>query len=88
MRMQREKSGATHAHNQPPASPLAELNSHVSKAAMLVGLYEKHANSEIRDEGELGHVQREMKVIKSEILSELVRSKSALQQLQKETRAD
>ncbi len=68
-------------------NPLAELGSHVSKAAMLIELYEKHANSEIRDEGELGHVQREMKVIKSGILSELVRSKALLQQLERETKA-
>lgn len=67
-------------------NPLAELNRHVSKAAMLVELYGKHANSEIRDEGELGHVQREMKVIKSEILSELTHSKGALQQLQREAK--
>lgn len=63
-------------------NPLAELGRHISKAAMLAELYEKHANSEIRDESELGHVQREMKAIKSSILSELVRSKSALLQLQ------
>lgn len=67
-------------------NPLAELSMRVSKAAMLVELYGKHANSEIRDERELEHVQREMKVIKSEILSELMRSKGALQQLQMEAK--
>ena len=62
-------------------NPLAELNSHVSKAAMLIELYEKHANSEIKTESELEHVQREMKVIKGEVLSELARSKGALEAL-------
>ena len=81
-----KKAGTAHQHSSLLPSPLAELNSHVSKAALLVELYEKHANSEIRNESELGHVQREMKVIKSEILSELVRSKGALQQLQRETK--
>ena len=67
-------------------NPLAELNSHVSKAAMLVELYEKHANSEIKTESDLDHVRREMKVIKGAILSELARSKGALQQLQGEAK--
>ena len=65
-------------------NPLAELNSHVSKAAMLIELYERHANSEIKTDAGLGNVQREMKVIKGEILSELARSKGALERLQKE----
>lgn len=68
-------------------NPMAELGSRVSKAAMLIELYEKHANSGIRDEGELGQVQREMKAIKNEILSELVRSRALLQQIQGETKA-
>ena len=84
--MLKEKGSAGHSHSSSSQNLLAELSSHVSKAAMLVELYEKHANSEIRNESELGHVQREMKVIKSEILSELVRSKGALQQLQRETK--
>lgn len=89
MKMQKEKSGAVHHAGSPLPGQLAELNTHVSKAAMLAELYEKHANSDIRDEAELGHVQREMKVIKAGILSELAHSKSVLQQLQKrETGAD
>lgn len=83
MNMQKGKAGAIKNHSSISSSMLAELGSHVSKAAMLIELYEKHANSEIRNEGELGHVQQEMKAIKSGILSELMRSKSALQQLQK-----
>ena len=67
-------------------NPLAELSSHVSKAAMLIELYEKHANSEIKTESDLDHAQREMKVIKGEILSELARSKGALELLQSPNR--
>ena len=84
--MQKEKAGATHSHSALQENPLAGLNGHVSKAAMLVELYEKHANSEIKTESDLDHVQREMKVIKAEILSELARSKGALQQLQGEAK--
>lgn len=84
--MQKGKAGAAHSHSAPQANPLAELNSHVSKAAMLIGLYEKHANSKIKTDADLGHVQREMKIIKGEILSELARSKGALQQLQREAK--
>ena len=65
IKMLKEKGSAGHSHSSSSQNLLAELSSHVSKAAMLVELYEKHANSEIRNEGELGSVQREMKVIKS-----------------------
>ncbi len=88
MKMQKGKTGAVHPAGPLPPGQLAELNTHVSKAATLAELYEKHANSEIRDEAELGHVQREMKVIKTGILSELARSKSVLQQLERENKAD
>ncbi len=84
--MQKEKAGSAGNHGSLSSGLLAELGSHVSKAAMLVELYGRHANSEIRSESELGHVQREMKAIKSGILSELMRSKGALQKLQGETK--
>lgn len=67
-------------------NPLAELNGSVSKAAMLIELYERHANSEIKTDAELGNVKREMKVIRGEILSELARSKGALERLQREAK--
>ena len=85
--MQNVKAGVAHSSRVLPENPLVELNRHVSKVAMLVELYEKHANSELRDEGELGHVQQEMKVIRNGILSELAHSKSVLQKLQREAGA-
>ena len=68
------------------SEPLAEMSRHISKAGVLIGLYQKHANMEIRGAAELDHVQREMAVIKSEIISELSHSRSLLQGLQKASR--
>ena len=58
---------------------LRELNGQLSKARALMDLYEKHANSNIRSEAELEQVQREIIIIKNEILSELAHSKKSLQ---------
>lgn len=55
----------------------------ISKTSALVGLYEKYANSEQRSQAELEEAQREMKVIKSDILSELMRARGILRKLQK-----
>ncbi|MBI2141114.1 hypothetical protein HYU16_01685 [Candidatus Woesearchaeota archaeon] len=62
------------------------LNGQLSKAVAMMELYEKHANSAIRSEAELGHVQREMKIIRDEILSELAHSRKTLQALQQEVK--
>ncbi len=67
----------------PARLPVYELNGLVSRASALISMYEKHANSAVRSPAELEHVQREMKAIKSEILSDLMRSRGMLQKLQK-----
>ncbi|MEK6837363.1 MAG: hypothetical protein AABX69_01815 [Nanoarchaeota archaeon] len=66
------------------ALSLEGLNGQLSKASAMMGLYEKHASSVIRSKAELEHVQREMKIIKDEILSALMHSKKSLQALQQE----
>lgn len=63
---------------------LEGLNGQLSKASAMMELYEKHANSVIRSKDELEYVQREMKIIKDEILSALMHSRKSLQALQQE----
>ena len=63
-------------------SSLKSASQHISQAQALIGIYEKNANAEIASRAELGQVQREMKIIKSELLAELMRSKSAVQKMQ------
>ena len=65
---------------------LEGLNGQLSKAVAMMELYERHANSAIRSEAELEHVQREMKIIKDEILSALMHSRKSLQALQREVK--
>ena len=65
---------------------LESRNGQLSKAGAMVELYEKHANSVIRSSAELEHVQREMKIIKDEILSALMHSRKSLQVLQQEVK--
>ena len=63
------------------ALSLEGLNGQLSKASAMMGLYEKHASTVIRSNAELEHVQREMGIIKAEILSALMHSRKALQAL-------
>lgn len=63
--------------------PLNELRQRVSKAGALISLYEKEANSSARTPADVVHAQREMKVIREEILSELLHTKGLLQKIQK-----
>ena len=65
---------------------LGELTGHVAKAGVLVSLYEKHANTESRNVAELEAAKRELRVIKQEILAELLQSSSALHRLQREVK--
>ena len=71
-----------HAHKKANLSSLASLNQHISQAQALIGLYEKSANSEVGSKAGLEQVQREMKIIKNELLSELMRSKNLLMKMQ------
>ena len=73
---------STHTRKKASLSSLELVSQHISQAQALIGLYEKNANAEIGSRAELGQVQREMKIIKSELLAELMRSKSALQKMQ------
>lgn len=68
------------------ALSLEGLNGQLSKAAAMMELYEKHANSTIKGEAELGHIQREMKIIRDEILSALTHSRKSLHALQEEVK--
>lgn len=68
------------------ALSLEGLNEQLSKAGAMMGLYERHANSTIGSRAELEQVQLEMKIIKDEILSALMRSKKSLQALQQEVK--
>ena len=68
------------------ALSLEGLNRQLSKAGAMLELYEKHACSVIRSKAELEHVQREMKIIRDEILSALLHSKKSLQVLQQEVK--
>ncbi len=68
------------------ALSLEGLNGQLSKAVAMMELYEKHASSVIRSSAELEHVQREMKIIKDEILSALMHSRKSLQVLQQEVK--
>ena len=72
----------SHIRKKASLSQLESASQHISQAQALIGLYEKNANAEIGSMPELGQVQREMKIIKSELLAELMRSKSALQKMQ------
>ncbi len=63
--------------------PLAELRQRITKAGTLMVMYEKEANSSPKTQADIVHAQREMKVMKDEILSELLHSKSLLQRMQK-----
>ena len=63
-------------------SAMESLNQHISQAQALIGLYEKNANSEIGSKARFEQVQREMKVMKSELLAELVRAKNILEKMQ------
>ena len=72
------------AQSMSSLSELAGVTGGISKAGVLVGLYEKHANSDLRSQAELEEAQHEMKVIKGEIISELMRARGILQKLQKE----
>ena len=80
--MEKGKTASAAAAKSPRG--LAGVTEGISKTSALVGLYEKHANSELRSQAELEEAQREMKIIKSDILSELVRARGILQKLQKE----
>ena len=68
------------------ALSLDGLNGQLSNAGAMMELYEKHAGSVIRSKAELEHVQREMKIIKDEILSALMHSRKSLQVLQQEVK--
>ena len=68
------------------ALSLEGLNWQLSKAGAMMELYEKHANSVIGNKAELEHVQREMTIIKDEILSALMHSRKSLQVLQQEVK--
>ena len=72
----------SHIRKKASLSSLESVSQHISQAQALIGIYEKNANAEIASRAELGQVQREMKIIKSELLAELMRSKSALQKMQ------
>lgn len=63
--------------------PLPEFREHVSKVRALMGLYDKRANSGAMGQPELLQVQHEMKVLKGEITSELLRLKGLAQRMQK-----
>ena len=76
-------SSASAVQSTSPLRELAVVADGVSKAGAFVGLYEKYANSYLRSQAELEEAQREMKVIKSDILSELMRARGILQKLQK-----
>lgn len=65
------------------ALPVGELRRRISVAGALVRLYEKQANSGVKG-NEVLHVQRELKVIKEEILSELLHARRLLQSMQKD----
>ncbi len=65
---------------------IESLNGQLSKAVAMMELYEKHANSAIKSEAELEHVQREMKIIKDEILFALMHSRKSIQVLQQEVK--
>ena len=72
----------SHIRKKASLSSFESVSQHISQAQALIGIYEKNANAEIGNRAELGQVQREMKIIKSELLAELMRSKSALQKMQ------
>ena len=78
---------ASAAQSRSSLMELAGVSDGISKVSALVGLYEKYANSDLRSQAELEEAQREMKVIKGEILSELMRARGILQKLQKEYEA-
>lgn len=60
------------------------LDEQLSAATALIELYERRANSAVRSQDELVVVQREMKVIKAEIISALARLSKKLQVLQED----
>ena len=72
----------SHIRKKASLSSLEALNRHLSQAQALIGLYGKSANSEIGSKAELEQVQREMKIMKNELLSELMRSKDMLKKMQ------
>ncbi|MBI2550052.1 hypothetical protein HYV83_02625 [Candidatus Woesearchaeota archaeon] len=80
-------ASASAAQSRSLLRELAGVADGISKTSALAGLYEKYANSDLRSQAELEEAQREMKVIKSEILSELMRARGILQKLQKEHEA-
>ncbi|MBI2581137.1 hypothetical protein HYV85_05025 [Candidatus Woesearchaeota archaeon] len=68
------------------ALSLERLNEQLSKAGVMMELYEKRAGSVIGNRAELEHVQGEMKIIRDEILSALAHSRKSLQALQQEVK--
>ncbi len=63
-------------------SLLGELRHRVSKAAAMISMYGERANSVVNSEAELARLQEEMKLIKSEIVSELAHSRGLLKKMQ------
>lgn len=76
--------GAGQKAGQSLRSLLGLSNEQLLKAGAMMALYEKHANSEIRSNAELEQAKQEMRIIKEETLSTLLRAKKALQRLQEE----
>ena len=70
------------AHNKSSSSTMESLNHHISQAQALIGMYEKSANSEAGSSAGLEQVRREMKVMKNELLAELMRARSILKKMQ------
>ncbi len=71
-----------YSHKKTSLSPMESLSQHLSQAQALIGLYGKSANSEIGSKAGLEQVQREMKVMKNELLAELMRARDVLKKMQ------
>jgi hypothetical protein len=69
--------------SEPGILQTEELARLLAQAEILIRMYAQEASSEISSPSRQEEVQHEMKIIKKEILSGLMRSKSILQKMQK-----